>query len=140
MSVDYKYDLQGVTALTHLPDTILTISAMSGGSVNEAQKQFYINTCYRVSEGMRTNEKDVGLRRTKGFSIRKGDIPNMIKTLQEIIDDTPASHYWVCDRCTSEKDQIVMHVKESSKDENICPKYGNGRKPQVPEKKAFVIE
>ena len=121
MSVkDYEYDLQRVMSLNHLADTVLTISEMRGEKIEN--KQYYINTTYRLPESRRENERDVGIRMTKGFSIQKSDIPRLIEVLSDISKGVEPSHYFVCYSCTSEEGRMVLHQKKSASEPARCTK------------------
>ena len=115
----YKYDVQGVMTLSHLPDTVLTVSQMSGGAVTGTQ--YFINTTYLIAENMRNGQSDAGLRRSRGFSIDKNDLDSLIETLQNIRDGK-CGHYFVCATCTGGKSKIVLHHKQNADDQEVCPK------------------
>lgn len=139
-SSQYAYDMRLAMTLSHLPDTILTISEMSGPQITK--KQYFINTTYRLPENMRGKDGDIGIRKTKGFSIAEDDIDWMIKLLQEL-KESPRQHYEVCYACTQKEGKIALHRKNSADSRPNCPlnmaaKHGDAPK-DPPRVDAFVV-
>ena len=116
----HKYDLQKAITLNHLADSILTISQMSGEEIKE--KQYYVNTTYRIAESKRNDKNDVGVRRTSGFSIAAADIPALIDLLKQIQSGAAVAHYFVCYDCTAKRNKLVLHQKNTANEPNTCPK------------------
>lgn len=117
---EYRYDLQAVAELSHLPDTLVTVSRVTGGDVPDDAEQYYLNTRYRISKDRRNGPDDAGMRMTKGFSVQKQDIPKLIGLLKGIQDGGKREHLSVCDECTLEEDTIVLHRKESADAPSAC--------------------
>ena len=132
----FEYDLQAIEGLSHIPDTILTVSEMKGQSIPENKTQFYITTTYRIAKDKRTDSNDSGIRRGKGFSIQLQDIPKLCKLLEGVrqrAENKSPEHYYICPKCTMEKDILHIHRKQSESDPDKCPNEGsqdgNSRQP-----------
>ena len=121
---EYTYNLRQVMDLVNRQNTILAISEMSGGKIPPEEKQFYINTIYRLGENDRKGENDAGIRRTGGFSIQIQDIPRLCNILTELhkkTKDGREMYIFVCAKCTKNNDRITFHKKQSAMGREICP-------------------
>ena len=138
------YDLQAIMSLPHLPNTLLTISHVTGGPIPQDKQQLYINTLYRVPPERRKDEKDVGIRRTSGFNIQLEEIDDICRTLQDLkkeIQEKTSRHYFVCEYCTQNNNEITFHQKRTAdKKDEICPKKQVANQPDNSQKPGFRVE
>ena len=116
---EIQYDLQGLMTLNHLADTVLTISEMKRDGSGE--RQYFINTTYRLSSDKRSDPNDVGVRRTKGFSVTASDIGKLAAMLMQFESDAQRKHYFVCYDCTDSEGKLVVHEKKTAAENSICP-------------------
>lgn len=133
---NYSYDLKTVVPLHHLPKTVVAISAMTGPSTS-GKKQYFINTSYLLGKEKRNGPKDVGMRRTKGFSIQASDIPALCDALTSIArgeaDDT---HLFACYACTEAEGKMIFHRRRSADAPEACPR----QSPDTTGSDAYSIE
>ncbi len=131
---DYRFAIREIMGLRHLADTVLTVSEMTGPKIDG--RQYYINTTYRLGSDKRTGKNDVGIRKTKGFSLSAQDIDGLIALLQRIKSGGPGGCYYdVCTRCTATDDRIVLHKKDTVDSPARCPAENS-----APDGGAFVVK